>query len=380
MTDPQEFDPAFAPVFDPERYSRQICLPEVGLAGQAKLARSRVLLVGVGGLGSPIALYLAAAGIGTLGLVDPDVVSHHNLQRQILYSQEHCDQPKVEQAKARLQALNPEIQIRTWQSALYPGNAATITQDFDLIVDGSDNLSTRYLLNDLAVIQRKALVYGSVYRFEGQVASFVPGGPCYRCLYPHPPSQAPNCAEAGVLGVLPGLVGSLQASEVLRLLLDWGPGLQDRLLLIDLKQMAFQRIQMQADPQCPVCGPEASMRSLEDLEAEAYPELLCQQRELHPAEIKTFQPQLLPVDLRSAEEREAHGQVPGSLHLPLEALLENLPSALHTLPPTQALLVYCQRGQRSRQAQQWLRAQGYTQVWGLQGGFQHWQQYHLKLV
>lgn len=344
------------------RYARHLALPEVGAAGQARLAAARVLLVGVGGLGSPAALYLAAAGVGTLGLIDPDTVALSNLQRQILYSSAEVGQPKVLKAAERLGALNPEPRILTWQAALTPANAASLIGDFDVVVDGSDRLALRYLLSDACSLLGKPLVHGSVYRFEGQVATFLPTGPCYRCLHPEPPppGAVPSCSEAGVLGVLPGLMGTLQASEVLRLLLGWSEGLSGRLLLADLRSMAFQTLQLPRDPACRRCGPLAEIQRLDPAE---YPEL----ENVATLDLEAARAQgeaLVWLDVRTAAER-AVGHL-GGQHLPLD----QLESRWHILNPDRPLLVYCQKGPRARQAARFLQAQGFRQVWVLAGGYQ----------
>ncbi|MCY1035698.1 molybdopterin-synthase adenylyltransferase MoeB [Corallococcus sp. BB11-1] len=245
-----------------ERYRRHLILPEVGEAGQAKLLKSRVLLLGAGGLGSPAALYLAAAGVGTLGIVDADVVDLSNLQRQVLHTLERRGQPKVQSAKAAIEALNPDVKVVPFQERLTTANVERILADFDLVLDGGDNFPTRYLLNDACVLAGKPNIHGSVFRFEGQVTTFIPGeGPCYRCLYPvpPPPELAPSCAEAGVLGVLPGLIGMLQATEALKLLLGVGESLSGRLLTFDSLGTRFLELKLRRDPECPVCAPGAEV-------------------------------------------------------------------------------------------------------------------------
>ncbi len=240
-----------------ERYRRHLAIPEVGEAGQEKLLKARVLLMGAGGLGSPAALYLAAAGVGTLGLVDMDVVDLSNLQRQVIHTVERAGQPKTASAQAAIAALNPDVKVIRFQQRLESKNVLDVLQGFDLVVDGGDNFPTRYLLNDACVMRGKPNVHGSVYRFEGQVTTFVPGkGPCYRCLYPQPPpaDMAPSCAEAGVLGVLPGIIGLLQANEALKLLLGQGQPLVGRLLTFDGLQTRFGELKLRRDPECPVCA------------------------------------------------------------------------------------------------------------------------------
>ena len=251
-----------------ERYSRHVKVPEVGEAGQLKLLESKVLIVGAGGLGSPAAFYLAAAGVGTIGLVDFDRVDRSNLQRQILHTEASVGQPKTESAQARLQALNPDVKVVRHDVRLEAGNAQEVLGPYDVILDGCDNFSTKYLVNDAAVLLGKPNVYGSIYRFEGQMSSFVPGqGPCYRCLYPEPtPSElAPSCDEAGVLGVLPGVVGLIQATEAVKLLLGIGEPLVGRLLTYDALSMKFREFKVRRDPACALCGEKPTIRQLEDL-------------------------------------------------------------------------------------------------------------------
>jgi molybdopterin/thiamine biosynthesis adenylyltransferase len=247
------------------RYSRHILIPEVGEAGQAKLLKSRVLIIGAGGLGSPSALYLAAAGVGRLGLVDDDVVDESNLQRQILHTSDRVGMPKTESAKKTLQALNPEVQIDEHRVRLNRDNALELFAKYDLIVDGSDNFGTRYLVNDACVLLQKPNVHGSIFRFDGQATTFVPGGgrPCYRCLFPEPPPPelAPSCQEAGVLGVLPGIIGMVQAVEAVKVLLGRGELLVGRLLLYDALEQKFREVKYARDPRCPSCG-DAPMKEL----------------------------------------------------------------------------------------------------------------------
>jgi sulfur-carrier protein adenylyltransferase/sulfurtransferase len=252
-----------------ERYSRHLLIPEVGIGGQKQLLRSKVLLVGAGGLGSPAAFYLAAAGVGTLGIVDPDVVDATNLQRQILHSSERIGEPKVESAQRTLTALNPDVNVVGYVERLTSENIDRIIADYDVIVDGADNFPTRYLLNDASVKWRKPVVHGSIYRFEGQLTVFKPfEGPCYRCLFhePPPPEMAPSCAEAGVLGVLPGIIGTIQANETIKLLLGIGEPLIGRYLLFDALDSTFREVKLRRDPQCPVCGEHPTITDYIDYE------------------------------------------------------------------------------------------------------------------
>jgi molybdopterin/thiamine biosynthesis adenylyltransferase/rhodanese-related sulfurtransferase len=248
-----------------KRYSRHLLIPEVGEAGQFKLLDAKVLLIGAGGLGAPAAYYLAAAGVGTIGLIDADVVEESNLQRQIIHNTARIGMPKVESAKKTIRDLNPDINVVTFQERMTQDNVAAIIRDFDIILDGSDNFPTRYLLNDAAVMQNKTVVHGSVFRFEGQVTVFKPyDGPCYRCLYPEPPppALAPSCAEAGVLGILPGIIGLLQATEVIKLILGQGEPLIGRLLTYDALSETFDELRLYRDPHCPACGEDAHPEDL----------------------------------------------------------------------------------------------------------------------
>jgi molybdopterin/thiamine biosynthesis adenylyltransferase/rhodanese-related sulfurtransferase len=249
-----------------ERYRRHLVIPEVGEEGQAKLLKSKVLLMGAGGLGSPAALYLAAAGVGTLGVVDMDVVDISNLQRQIIHTQARAGKPKTESARESIQALNPDVKVIPFQERLTSENVMRVLEGFDLVLDGGDNFPTRYLLNDACVVQKKPNIHGSIYRFEGQVTTFIPGqGPCYRCLYPAPPpaEMAPSCAEAGVLGVLPGIVGLLQANEALKLILGIGEPLVGRLLTFDALETRFNELKLRRDPNCPVCADGARVEFID---------------------------------------------------------------------------------------------------------------------
>lgn len=251
------------------RYGRHLILPEVGEKGQAKLLDSKVLLIGAGGLGSPTAMYLAAAGVGTLGIIDMDVVDASNLQRQILHNTDRVGEPKVASARKTLEALNPDVNVRTYEERLTSANALELFADYDVIADGTDNFATRYLVNDACVLLKKPNVHGSIFRFEGQATVFAPfEGPCYRCLYPAPPppGMAPSCAEAGVLGVLPGIIGCVQAMETIKLLLGQGDPLIGTLLTFDAMGMSFRRLKLRRDPGCPICGPEPSITELIDYE------------------------------------------------------------------------------------------------------------------
>jgi len=361
---------------DLRRYARHILLPEVGSEGQRRLKSASVLVVGVGGLGSPASLYLAAAGVGHLGLVDGDVVDESNLQRQVLYATAEVGTPKVAAARERLHALNPHIHLDTYPQRLTAENAWDIIAQYDIIVDGTDNFAARYLLNDTAVLQGKPFVYGSIARFDGQVSVFYAAqGPCYRCVFAKPPGTAQNCAEAGVLGALPGVIGTLEATEALKLILGIGNPLIGRLLLYDALAMQFDIIRLRKNPQCKVCGEHPEITSIEpgyeaaacaqaaepDLPADANlsPEALAERLEgPHPP---------LIIDVRSPQEF-ALAHLPGARNIPLERLA----SHLHTLPQETDIVAVCRRGRRSAQAVAQLRANGLQRSYRLEGGLQAW--------
>jgi adenylyltransferase/sulfurtransferase len=358
------------------RYSRHLVLPEVGAEGQEKLKAARVLLVGAGGLGSPLGLYLAAAGVGTLGVVDFDLVDETNLQRQVLYGESDLGRPKVEAAIERLRDINPLIRLEPHRQRLDSSNAVQIASDYDLIADGSDNFSTRYLVNDLSVLSRRPNVYGSIFRFEGQVSVFgLPGGPCYRCLFPEPPPPGlvPSCAEGGVLGVLPGIVGALQANEVIKLILGVGDPLKGRLLLIDSLAAGFRELELPRDPRCPVCGDKPTITRLADyeevcpppLEEISQPDLNVNSREVSKwlDEGRDF----TLLDVRTPVE-VAICRLPGSVFVPLQ----ELPERLAELAPDRRIVVYCHHGIRSAQAVAFLRGKGFQKASNLTGGIEAW--------
>ena len=357
------------------RYSRHLTLPEVGLEGQAKLRDARVLLVGAGGLGSPAALYLAAAGVGTLGLVDFDLVDLSNLQRQILHGTSGIGSAKTESARARLRDINPHVQVATFAERLTSANALTILRDFDIVVDGSDNFPTRYLVNDACVLLAKPDVYGSVFRFDGQVSVFyAKQGPCYRCLYaePPPPDLVPSCAEGGVLGILPGIIGSLQALEAIKLIVGFGEPLIGRLLLFDGRRMQFRELALEKDPECPVCGEHPTVKELIDYEA------FCGEVgrgkgdgvEISAQELQRergSKPDLVLLDVR--EPREAQiAYIEGARLIPLR----ELPRRLVELPGHAEIVTHCHHGQRSLQAREILKGAGFANVRSLAGGIDAW--------
>jgi adenylyltransferase/sulfurtransferase len=366
-----------------QRYSRHLIMPEVGVDGQRKLKAASVLCIGAGGLGSPAALYLAAAGVGRLGLVDFDAVDASNLQRQILHSTHDVGRSKLQSARDRLSALNPELDIRTHETTLTSANALEIFRDYDVIVDGADNFPTRYLVNDACVFLRKPNAYGSIFRFEGQASVFATvGGPCYRCLYPEPPPPGlvPSCAEGGVLGVLPGVIGTIQATEAIKLIIGVGKPLIGRLMLYDALAMRFRELKLQRDPECPVCGDHPTVTSLIDYEqfcgirpaASAAPSL--------PAELETTVEDLKGridsgrptyiLDVREPQEFQIC-RIPGSSLIPLG----QLPTRLTELPsPSDGpdIVVHCKSGVRSAKAVKLLREQGFDRVQNLRGGILAW--------
>src|SRR5438874_85968 len=271
------------------RYSRHLILPDVGVDGQRKLKAGRILLIGAGGLGSPLALYLAAAGVGTLGLVDFDVVDVSNLQRQVLHGTKDIGRPKLESARERIRDVNPHVHVDTYETRLTSVNALDIIRDYDVVIDGTDNFTTRYLTNDACVLLGKPNVYGSIFRFEGQASVFAPrlGGPCYRCLYPEPPppGMVPSCAEGGVLGVLPGIIGTIQATEILKLALGQGSSLAGRLLLFNALDMKFRELKLRRDPECPVCGEHPTITKLIDYEMFCGINPQPESHDMHPDEV-----------------------------------------------------------------------------------------------
>jgi adenylyltransferase/sulfurtransferase len=358
------------------RYSRHLVLPEVGPEGQEKLKAARIVLVGAGGLGSPVALYLAAAGVGTLGIVDFDVVDESNLQRQVLYGENDLKRPKVEAARERLQDVNPLVEIETHQERFGAGNAQRILGSYDIVVDGSDNFSTRYLVNDACVLFGKPNVYGSIYRFEGQVSVFAaPEGPCYRCLFPQapPPGLVPSCAEGGVLGVLPGIIGALQASEVIKLILAVGTPLIGRLLLVETLAADFRELQVPRDAQCPVCGERPTITKLEDSELEcsdSQPASAAEELSVVPKDVDAWLREGRKITLLDVRTPVEVGicRLPGSIFVPLQ----ELPERLGELDADRRLVVYCHHGIRSAQAVAFLRGRGFSRAMNLSGGIEAW--------
>ena len=355
------------------RYSRHLLLPPVGPEGQRKLKAARVLLVGGGGLGSPAALYLAAAGIGTIGLVEFDAVSESNLQRQVLYGTADVGRPKLEAARERIADLNPLVQLEAHAARLSAQNALDIVRAYDVVLDGTDNFPTRYLVNDACVLTRRPYVYGSVFRFEGQASVFgAPDGPCYRCLFPEPPppGAVPDCEEGGVLGVLPGLIGVIQATEVLKLVLGAGDALIGRLLLVDALRMQFRTLRLERDPECPACGTR-TLQTLIDYEAfcgirggeDTVPEIA--PHELAARFAAGDRPLLL--DVREPREWEL-ARIEGARLVPLGTLAGAIPS----LDREAEIVVMCKSGVRSANAARQLRDAGFRRVLNLAGGIKRW--------
>jgi sulfur-carrier protein adenylyltransferase/sulfurtransferase len=360
------------------RYSRHLIMLEVGMDGQLKLKQARVLMIGAGGLGAPLGLYLAAAGVGHLGIVDFDVVDFTNLQRQVTFSTTDVGRPKIEAAKERLAAMNPAIEITTHETRLTSSNALDLFKDYDIIVDGTDNFPTRYLVNDACVLLGKRNVYGSIFRFEGQVSIFgAPDGPCYRCLYPEPPPPGlvPSCAEGGVLGVLPGIVGSLQAIETIKLILGAGDSLVGRLLLFDALGMKFRELKLKKNPDCPLCGTHPTITKLIDYEefcgirGEEAPATITSVPEMTPRELKQRLDRgddLFVLDVREAHEYQICN-INGYL-LPLG----DLPRRVHELDSSREIVAHCRSGKRSADAAEFLRKAGFRKIWNLKGGILAW--------
>jgi len=356
------------------RYSRHILLKEVGSAGQQKLKAARVLVVGAGGLGSPALLYLAAAGVGTLGLIDHDKVDLSNLQRQVIYTDEDLGKFKASSAAARLQKLNGEISVIAYSEKLNAANAENIISNYDIVIDGSDNFNTRYLVNDACVLLGKTNIYGAVFRFEGQVSLFQAPGPCYRCLYATaPPAEAiANCAEGGVLGVLPGVIGMLQATETIKWILGVGEPLTGRLLLFDGLSMSFDELTIERNKACAICGDKPAIKSLLEEKvvcastSDMHEEAISAQSLAALLEQKN--PPLL-LDVRSGEEYLL-GNLPGSRLLPLDEIEERLDTLEEE--KTRTIVVYCKSGARSRKAMDILRLAGFSHVRHLTGGIISW--------
>jgi molybdopterin/thiamine biosynthesis adenylyltransferase/rhodanese-related sulfurtransferase len=360
------------------RYSRHLIMPEVALDGQKKLKQARVLTIGAGGLGAPLAMYLAAAGVGTLGIVDFDVVDESNLQRQIIHGTSDIGRPKMESARDRINDINPNVHVEAYEEALSSENALEIFKDFDVIVDGTDNFPTRYLVNDACVLTGKPNVYGSIFRFEGQASVFwAKEGPCYRCLYPEPPPPGlvPSCAEGGVLGILPGAIGTIQATETVKLILGIGEPLVGRLLLYDALGMSFREMKLRKDPNCPVCGENPSVTELIDYQefcgipqanaqatADEVPEITVQELKKRLDNGENFS----VLDVREPHEYEVANI--GARLIPLNELPERLAELDRDVP----LAVHCKTGGRSARAVKLLQETGFQNAFNVEGGITAW--------
>ena len=362
------------------RYSRHLLMPEVGLQGQIKLKNSSALVIGTGGLGSPVALYLAAAGIGRIGLVDYDVVDSSNLQRQVIHGTSTVGKLKVESGRDRLQDLNPDIQVDIYNEPYTSENALRIAKDYDIIIDGTDNFPTRYLTNDVCVMLGKPNIYGSIFRFDGQVSVFyAKEGPCYRCLFPEPPPPGlvPSCAEGGVLGILPGTVGTLQATEALKVLLGIGTPLIGKLLLYNALDMSFDFVQLKKNPKCRVCGPNADIKELIDYEEfcgvpghHADDTSAGADWDISPLEMKTrlnHDPGLILLDVREPHELEI-AAIKGAKNIPLGEVAQRMSE----LDSAQEMIVFCKRGSRSARAIEILSSAGFKKMKNLKGGINAW--------
>jgi adenylyltransferase/sulfurtransferase len=360
------------------RYSRHISLPEIGLQGQKRLKAASILLVGTGGLGSPAAMYLAAAGLGRLGLVDFDVVDATNLHRQLIHGTKDIGKSKIQSAIESIADINPNVAVDTYETTLTSENAMDLIPGYDLVIDGTDNFPTRYLVNDACVLAGKINVYGSIFRFEGQASVFcAPDGPCYRCLFPQPPppGAVPNCAEGGVIGVLPGIVGLLQANEAIKMIIGAGTPLIGRLLLFDALAMKFREIKLKRDPKCPVCGDNPTVTELIDYKEfcgvpqddanKGDPEL-----EISATELKTRldnKDDFILIDVREPDEYDI-AKIEGSVLIPLGELEEGMKK----IDKNADIVVHCKLGGRSASAQEWMLENGYTKVLNMTGGITAW--------
>ncbi len=366
------------------RYSRHLIMPEVTLEGQKRLKAARILLIGSGGLGSPLGLYLAAAGIGRIGLVDFDVVDESNLQRQILHGTKDVGRPKVQSASERLRDVNPNVQIDIHDMRFTASNAMAIAQSYDIVIDGTDNFPTRYLANDVSVLLKKPNVYGSIFRFEGQASVFAPhlGGPCYRCLYPEPPppGSVPSCAEGGVLGVLPGVIGVIQAIEAVKLIIGRGDSLMGRLLLFDALQMKFRELRLRRNPNCPLCGDRPTIRELIDYEqfcgiirGGEEPSLKSAETAIDEISVMELKARLdrkenfVLIDVREPSEFDIC-RIPGSKLIPLG----DLDKRINELSPENEILIHCKSGGRSRKAVRHLQQAGFKRLKNVTGGILAW--------
>ena len=363
------------------RYGRHLIMPEVGLQGQEKLKAAKILMVGAGGLGSPSAVYLAASGVGEMTIIDPDVVDVSNLQRQILHDTSSVGVPKVESAKKRIQEINPHVKVNTIQDQLSNENVRQLVRDHDLVVDGTDNFQTRYMVNDACIFEGKLNVYGSIFRFDGQSTVFChPDGPCYRCLYPEapPPGMVPSCAEGGVLGILPGIVGIIQATEAIKLIIGKGRPLVGRLMLYDALEMKFRELKVRKDPSCPVCGDHRTITELQDYE------FFCGYGRGNEAEGESEGP-IEAITVKQLQEALAAGRNVKLLDVrePQEWDIATLPDAklialgeipqrMNELDTADELVVYCHHGMRSARAIGFLQKMGFQKLKNLAGGIDAW--------
>ena len=362
------------------RYSRHLILPEVGLAGQKKIKSTSVLCIGAGGLGSPIAMYLAAAGVGRLGLVDFDTVDFSNLQRQILHGTDDVGRLKGESARDTIKSINPGVEVVLHSVRLSSENAMDIIRQYAVVVDGTDNFPTRYLTNDACVLLKKPNVYGSIFRFEGQASVFAPhlGGPCYRCLYPEPPppGMVPSCAEGGVLGVLPGIVGCIQATEILKLAIGKGTSLIGRLLLFNALDMKFKELKLRRDPQCPLCGDHPTIKELIDYEQFCGIPTEPVNPASNPDEVtvqdmrKALDDAKLGIKVIDVREPDEH-QITHIAGVPLHPL-SSLPQTFTNLDPNTQYYIHCKSGVRSMKALKFLREQGFKYTKSVKGGINAW--------
>lgn len=364
-----------------QRYSRHLILPEVAMSGQKKLKAASVLLIGTGGLGSPLAMYLAAAGVGRLGLVDFDVVDSSNLQRQVIHSTQNVGKSKLASAKNFIAGINPNVHVETYETRFSADNALAIAKDYDLVIDGTDNFPTRYLVNDVCVLLKKPNVYGSIFRFEGQASVFwAEQGPCYRCLYPEPPPPGlvPSCAEGGVLGVLPGIIGTIQANEAIKLILGAGEPLIGRLLLFDALAMRFREMKLRKDPHCPICGPHPTITELIDyeqfcgmpvVEDDGRDGKIVNSFDISATELarRLKNEPIYLLDVREAYEYEICA-IPGATLIPLP----QLPERLAEINGAQPIVAYCRTGKRSAKAVTLLQQAGYASAKNLAGGIHAW--------
>lgn len=361
------------------RYSRHLIMPDVGMAGQKKLKAASVLIIGTGGLGSPLSLYLAAAGVGRIGLVDFDQIDFTNLQRQVLYHTSDVGRPKIQVAKERINAINPHVEVAVHEARLTSENALDILKAYDVIIDGTDNFPTRYLVNDACVLLKKPNVYGSIFQFEGQATVFdASRGPCYRCLYPAPPPPGlvPSCAEGGVLGILPGIIGVIQATETVKLIIGKGEPLIGRLVLYDALAMKFRELKLRKSPTCPICGPHPTVTQLIDYQefcglrgVEAASAIQDGQWEITVPELKRLMDrgEVRLIDVREPHEWEIC-RIEGAELVPLSRFAEEI----HKLDSSQSLVLHCHFGQRSMKALQFLRQAGFTKLKSLKGGIDAW--------